>query len=73
MTSAHFHGHGRPQPGRGRAMRHPGRRARGQRLIAPDEIALFSERLDNERDYENTVRDFVQLHDLAHSADLYDS
>jgi hypothetical protein len=75
MTSLQLHGHGRPHPRHRRATRHRGRSRRGHRLIAPaaDDIALFSERLDHEREYESTLRDFVELHDLAHAADVYDS
>lgn len=75
MSSAQLHGHDRPQPRHGRAMRHPGRGGRGRRLLAPktEEMALFSERLDDEREYESTVSDFIRLHDIVHAADVYDS
>jgi len=45
---------------------------RAPRPIAPEALTLFSERMDDERDYENTVRDFILLHDLTHSADDFD-
>jgi len=46
---------------------------RAPRPVAPEALTLFSERMDDERDYENTVRDFILLHDLTHSADDFDS
>jgi hypothetical protein len=46
---------------------------RASRLITPDALALFSDRLDDERDYERTLRDFLLAHDQTRSADEYDS
>lgn len=69
MTSAHLVGHAHPYPGRGRAMKRPGRSWRAPRLIAPHELNLFSDRLDDAQEYESTVRDFILLHELALSAD----
>jgi hypothetical protein len=73
MRLASVHGHGRAHPARSLAGGHHGRRSRAPRLIAPDALALFSDRLDDARDYEWTLRNFVQAHDLTHSADDYDS
>ena len=73
MTSVHPVEHCRPHLGRSRAVKHPGRRAWAPRAIEPDELALFSERLDHEREYESTMRDFVLLHDRELSADDYNS
>jgi hypothetical protein len=72
VISTHLVGHYRPHPGRSRVMKHR-RHVRAPRAIAPDELALFSERLDHEREYESTVRDFVQMHDRVLSADDYNS
>jgi len=73
MISAHLVGRYRPHPGRNRTVKHTGRRARAPRAIAPDDLALFSERLDHEREYESTVRNFVLLHDRAHAAEEFNS
>lgn len=73
MRLAHVHVHHRAQPARHRAARHPGRGLRAPRRIAPQALALFSDRLDDARDYESTLRDFVLVHDLTRSADSYDS
>jgi hypothetical protein len=73
MISARLAGRCRPQPLRSRATKHTGRRARAMRAIAPDDLALFSERLDHEREYESTVRDFVLLHDRVLSAEDFNS
>ena len=54
-------------------MKRHGRVSRAQRLIAPQELNLFSDRLDDARDYETTVRDFALLRDLTLSADDYNS
>jgi hypothetical protein len=73
MTSAQLLRHDRSHRGRGRA---PGGSHRGRclpRLIEPEELTLFSDRLDDARDYERTLRDFVLARDLTHSADDYDS
>ena len=72
MRLASVHGHGRPHPARSTVAGHRGRGSRAPRLIAPDALALFSDRLDDARDYEWTMRDFVLAHDLTHSADAYD-
>ena len=73
MTSAHLVGHPHPYPGRGRAMKHAGRVSRTPRHVAPYELSLFSDRLDDVREYENTVRDFALLRDRALSAEDYNS
>lgn len=71
MTSAHLVGHAHPYSGRGRALKRPGRSWRAPRLIAPHELSLFCDRLDDAREYEGTVRGFALLHELALSADDY--
>jgi hypothetical protein len=73
MISAHLARRCRPQSWRSRAMKHTGRRARAPRAIGPDELSLFSERLDHEREYESTVRDFVLLHDRVLAAEDFNS
>jgi len=73
MRLAHVHGGGRPHPARNLVAAHPRRHIRAPRLIAPDALALFSDRLDDECDYERTLRDFVLAHDQTRSADDYDS
>ena len=73
MTSAHLVGHANPYRGRGCAMKRLGEGLRAPRLIAPHELNLFSDRLDDAREYENTVRDFALLRDRALSADDYNS
>ena len=73
MISVHLTGRHRPHPGRSRVMKHTGRRARAPRAIAPDALTLFSDRIDDARDYESTVRDFVVVHDRTLSADDYNS
>ena len=71
MRTAQAVRHGPPHWIHGRrGVRHGGR---ARRAIAPEALTLFSDRLDDARDYESTVRDFVLLHDLAHSADDFDS
>ena len=73
MTSAHPAGHAQPYRGRGRAMKRHGQVSRAQRIIAPHDLNLFSDRLDDAREYESTVRDFALLRDLTVSADDYNS
>jgi hypothetical protein len=73
MTSAHLVGHAHPYRGRGCAMKRPGGVSRAPRLIAPHELNLFSDRLDDARERESTVRDFALLRDLALSADDYNN
>jgi hypothetical protein len=46
---------------------------RAPRFIAPQELNLFSDRLDDARERESTVRDFALLRDLTLSADDYNS
>lgn len=72
MASAHPGGHAHPYR-RGRAAKRQGRVTRAPRLIAPQELSLFSDRLDDARDYESTVRDFALRRDLTRSADEYNS
>ncbi len=71
MGTAHFVGHAHPYRGHARALKHHGRVARAPRLIAPHDLNLFSDRLDDARERESTVRDFAVLRDLALSADDY--
>jgi hypothetical protein len=73
MTSAHLVGHAHSYRGRGHATKRHGRVSRAPRLIAPHEFNLFSDRLDDAREYEGTVRDFALLHELALSAEDYNS
>ena len=73
MTSAHLNGHAHPYPGHGRAMRRCVRRPRALRPVAPQEFTLFSDRLDDAREYENTVRDFALVRERVLSADDYNS
>lgn len=71
MRTAQAVRHGHPHVIHGRrGMMHG---ARAPRAIAPEALALFSDRMDDARDFESTVRDFVHLHDLTHSADDFDS
>jgi hypothetical protein len=73
MRFAHVHSGRWPHPARSPAAGHPVRRSRAARPIAPEALALFSDRLDDARDYEMTVRDFVLAHGQTRSADDYDS
>jgi len=73
MTSAHLVGHAHSRHGRGRVTKRPGGILRPPRLIAPQELNLFSDRLDDARERESTVRDFALLRDLTLSADDYNS
>jgi hypothetical protein len=73
MTSAHLVGHAHSYRGRGRATKCPGRVSHAPRLIAPHDLKLFSDRLDDARERESTVRDFALLRDLVLSADNYNS
>ena len=73
MTSAHPVGHAHPYRVRGRAIKRHARVSLTQRLIEPQELNLFSDRLDDAREYESTVRDFALLRDLTVSADDYSS
>jgi hypothetical protein len=50
-------------------MTHGRRALRAPRAIAPEALSLFSDRLDDVRDYESTMRDFVAVHDRTLSAD----
>jgi hypothetical protein len=54
-------------------MKRPGGVSRAPRLIAPHDLNLFSDRLDEAREHESTVRDFALLRDLTLSADDYNS
>ena len=73
MAFAYLVGHGHPYRGRGRAMKRHGRVSRAPRHIAPQDLNLFSDRLDDARERESTVRDFALLRDLTLSADDYNS
>jgi len=73
MAFAYLVGHGHPYRGRGRAMKRHARVSRTQRLTAPHDLNLFSDRLDDARERESTVRDFALLRDLTLSADDYNS
>ncbi len=73
MRAAHLVGNPHPYRGRGHAMRRHGRVLRAPRLIAPHDLNLFSDRLDDARERESTVRDFALLRDLTLSADDYNS
>jgi len=73
MTSAHLVGHAHSYRGRARATKRPGHVSHAPRLIAPQELNLFSDRLDDARERESTVRDFALLRDLTLSADDYNS
>ena len=73
MTSAHLVGHPHSYRGRGRATKRHDQVSRAPRLIAPRELNLFSDRLDDARERESTVRDFALLRDLTLSADDYNS
>ena len=73
MAFAYLIGHGHPYRGRGRAMKRHARVSRTQRLLAPHDLNLFSDRLDDARERESTVRDFALLRDLTLSADDYNS
>lgn len=54
-------------------MGHGRRPLRAPRAIAPEALSLFSDRLDDVRDYESTMRDFIAVHDRTVSADDTDS
>lgn len=73
MTSAHPLRHDRHHPGQVRAPRHPGRRWILPPLAQPEELELFSDRIDHAREYESTVRDFVVLRDRELSDEVYSS
>ena len=73
MTSAHLVGHAHSYRGSSRATKRHGGVSRARRLIAPQELNLFSDRLDDARERESTVRDFALLRDLTLSADDYNS
>ena len=73
MGTAQLVGHAHPYRGRGRAIKRHTRVSLTQRLIEPQELNLFSDRLDDAREYESTVRDFALLRDLTVSADDYNS
>ena len=73
MTSAHLVGHTHPYRERGRAMKRAGQVSRAPRGVAPHELNLFSDRLDDAREYENTVRDFALVREQVLSADDYNS
>jgi len=73
MAFAYLVGHGHPYRGRGRAMKRHARVSRTQRLTAQHDLNLFSDRLDDARERESTVRDFALLRDLTLSADDYNS
>jgi len=73
MDTAHFVGPACPYRGRGRALKRHGRVSRAPRHIAPQDLNLFSDRLDDARERESTVRGFALLRDLTLSADDYNS
>ncbi|HSC94161.1 MAG TPA: hypothetical protein VLC73_04275 [Burkholderiales bacterium] len=74
MRTARAVGHDHPHPVHGHgAMGHGRRPLRAPRAIAPEALSLFSDRLDDVRDYESTMRDFVAVHDRTLSADDYNS
>ena len=73
MTSANLVRHEHSYAGRGHALKRRGRIFRAPRLIPPHELNLFSDRLDDARERESTVRDFALLRDLTLSADDYNS
>ena len=73
MGTAYLVGHAHPYRGRGGAMKRPGRGSHAPRLIAPHDLNLFSDRLDDARERESTIRGFALLRDLALSADDYNS
>jgi len=73
MGTAQLVGHAHPYRGRGRATTRHSRVLRAPRFIAPQELNLFSDRLDDARERESTVRDFALLRDLTLSADDYNS
>ena len=73
MTSAHLVGHPHPYPGRGRVMKRAGPDSRAPRLVAPHELSLFSDRLDDALEYESTIRDFAVLHERVLCAKDYNS
>ena len=73
MISAHLVGHAHSYRGRARAAKRLGRVSHAPQLIAPQELNLFSDRLDDARERESTVRDFALLRDLTLSADDYNS
>ena len=54
-------------------MKRPGRGSHAPRLIAPHDLNLFSDRLDDARERESTIRGFALLRDLTFSADDYNS
>jgi len=54
-------------------MKRHGRVSRAPRLIAPRNLNLFSDRLDDAQERESTVRGFALLRDLVLSADDYNS
>ena len=74
MRTAQAVGHSHPHPLHGRRATKDGWCAlRAPRAVAPEALALFSDRVDDARDYESTVRDFVAVHDRTVSADDTDS
>jgi len=73
MTSAHLVRHAHTYNGRDHALKRRGQIFRAPRLIAPHDLNLFSDRLDDAREYEGTVRDFALLRELALSAEDYNS
>jgi len=73
MDTAHFVGPACPYRGRGRALKRHGRVSRAPRHIAPQDLNLFSDRLDDARERESTVRGFALLRDPALSTDDYNS
>ena len=73
MNSAHLAGHDRHHARRASTMKRPGRAGGAPRSAAPDEFTLFSDRLDDAREYENTVRDFALVREQVLSADDYNS
>jgi hypothetical protein len=66
-------GHAHRYAGRGHALKRPARIFRAPRLVAPHDLSLFSDRLDDARERESTVRDFALLHEQALSVDNYNN
>jgi len=65
---------------RGRATKRDGHRPQGGRAAARsasrravNAFEMFSDRLDDQADYEQIIRDFESVHDAIVAADEYDS
>jgi hypothetical protein len=44
-----------------------------RRPAEPQELEMFSDRLDDAAEYQKIIKDFVSVHDAVCSADEYDS